>query len=155
MASTLVHEMVHLWQYEHGKPKRPGYHDEQWGRKMEELGIPPSSTGAPGGKRVGYKVSHYIVEGGPFARAFDAMPPEYLLPWTCGIDEDAIDGKGTAKRKRKESKLKYSCSRCAMNVWGKPGLHLRCDDCSEVLVSGGGDAGDDGDGADQAGLRAA
>jgi hypothetical protein len=85
---------------------------------MEELGLPPSSTGVPGGKRVGYKMSHYILDGGPFARAFDAMPPKYLLPWTCGIDEDAVEGKGkaTRKRKRKESKLKYSCRRCSMNV---------------------------------------
>jgi predicted SprT family Zn-dependent metalloprotease len=84
MASTLVHEMVHLWQYDHGKPKRPGYHDEQWARKMEELGLPPSSTGAPGGKRVGYKMSHYILESGPFARAFDVMPAEYCCPGPAG-----------------------------------------------------------------------
>ena len=104
MASTLVHEMAHLWQYHHGKPKRSGYHDEQWATKMDELGLPPSSTGAPGGKRVGYKMSHYILAGGAFARAFAAMPAAYLLPWTCGVDEDANQG----KRKRKASKLKYT-----------------------------------------------
>jgi hypothetical protein len=54
-------------------------------------------------------------------------------------------------RKRKESKLKYSCPRCSMNVWGKPGLHLRCDDCSEALVSDAADAA----GAEQAELRVA
>lgn len=134
VASTLVHEMVHLWQWqrEHGAPKRPGYHDAQWGRKMEELGLMPSATGAPGGKRTGYKMSHYIVEGAAFARAFDAMPAEYLLPWTCGIDEDAI---GKKKAKRKESKLKYTCPQCAMNMWGRPELRVRCEDCNVLLVS--------------------
>ena len=83
------------------------------------------------------------------------MPPEYLLPWTCGIDEDAIEGKGKVVRKRKESKLQYSCPRCAINEWGKPGLHLRCDDCSEALVSEGGNASDGDAGAEQAGLWAA
>jgi hypothetical protein len=53
IASTLVHEMVYLWQYEHGRPKRAGYHDGQWA-------LVPSSTGGPGGRRVGYKMSHYF-----------------------------------------------------------------------------------------------
>lgn len=160
VASTLVHEMVHLWQYEHGTPKRAGYHDGQWAQKMEDLGLVPSSTGAPGGRRVGYKMSHYIREGGPFARAFDAMPDAYRLPWTCGIDEDAL-GKGKAQPRRKESKRKYTCPHCTVNVWGKPGLHVRCDDCGVALVSDASNAGDAGDVGDDrnagvaVGLRAA
>jgi len=156
VASTLVHEMVHLWQYEHGRPKRPGYHDGQWAQKMEDLGLVPSSTGAPGGKRVGYKMSHYILEGGPFARAFDAMPDAYRLPWTCGIDEDALGkGKGKAKPRRKESKRKYTCPHCAVNVWGKPGLHVRCDDCGVALVPDAGDTRGTGNAGVAVGLRAA
>jgi hypothetical protein len=30
----------------------------------------------------------------------------------------------------------------AANVWGKPGLHVRCDDCGVALVPEAGDAGD-------------
>ena len=30
----------------------------------------------------------------------------------------------------------------AANVWGKPGLHVRCDDCGAALVPEAGDAGD-------------
>jgi len=64
------------------------------------------------------------------------------------IDEDAI---GKKKQKRKESKLKYSCPLCDANVWGKPGLHVRCDDCDVSLVS------DEANDAEDAGteLRAA
>jgi hypothetical protein len=39
VASTLVHEMAHLWQQEHGTPGRRGYHNEEWARKMDELGL--------------------------------------------------------------------------------------------------------------------
>jgi hypothetical protein len=39
---------------------------------MERVGLMPSSTGEPGGKRTGQKVSHYILADGPFARAFAA-----------------------------------------------------------------------------------
>src|SRR5262245_36708868 len=68
--STLVHEMAHVWQETHGKPPRKSYHDRQWAAKMIEIGLQPSSTGAPGGKETGAKVSHYIIEGAAFAQAF-------------------------------------------------------------------------------------
>jgi hypothetical protein len=64
--STLVHEMCHLWRRVFGKPGRSGYHDRQWRMKMKEVGLHPSSTAAPGGKETGYKVSHFIREGGRF-----------------------------------------------------------------------------------------
>ena len=43
--STLVHEMIHHWQKAFGKPSRTSYHNKEWGRKMESLGLMPSSTG--------------------------------------------------------------------------------------------------------------
>jgi hypothetical protein len=98
---------------------------------MDELGLAPSSTGEPGGARVGYRMSHYIVEGGRFARAFEAMPREYLLPWTCWEPQ----GTGTTTKKPRASKLKYSCPSCAANAWGKPGLLLRCGECDTAMLS--------------------
>jgi predicted SprT family Zn-dependent metalloprotease len=38
IVSTLVREMVHLWQFHFGKPGRRGYHNKQWATKMEEIG---------------------------------------------------------------------------------------------------------------------
>lgn len=144
VASTLVHEMVHLWQHVHGKPSRKSYHDRQWASKMEAVGLIPSNTGAPGGKRVGSKMTHYIEEGGPFARAYEAMPEAMALPWRSspvaasrprrggngGAGEpDPTGGEPSAKR-RDPSKLKYTCPGCCANVWGKPGLNLHCGDCN-------------------------
>jgi predicted SprT family Zn-dependent metalloprotease len=141
-ASTLVHEMAHLWRHEQGNPPRGGYHDRQWADKMEKLGLMPSSTAAPGGARVGYKMSHYIVAGGAFERAFETMPLECQLPWMCGVDEKAIEGKGKKgkggnkeKEAKRKLKLKYSCPGCELNVWGRAGLRLRCVDCDEELVA--------------------
>jgi hypothetical protein len=139
VASTLVHEMAHAWQFTEGKPGRRGYHNEEWAQKMDELGLPPSSTGAPGGARVGYRMTHYILQGGAFDRAFDAMPREYLLPWTCWEFEGS--GKGKTKKPR-ASKLKYTCPGCAANAWGKPGLSLRCGECEEAMVCEDDDAGE-------------
>jgi predicted SprT family Zn-dependent metalloprotease len=125
VASTLVHEMVHLWQHEHGSPSRTGYHNSEWADKMESLGLVPSDTGEPGGARVGQKVTHYIAKGGPFVHAFRAMPKEFALPWACEEPEDRRI-KSAAK-----NKVKYTCPGCGANVWGKPELALSCDECSQ------------------------
>jgi len=133
VVSTLVHEMVHLWQEEFGKPGRRGYHNAQWANKMEAIGLMPSSTAAPGGKRVGDRVSHYVIEGGPFAQAFAAMPTEYLLPWVCW-EVEAI----AIKKPRRASKVKFTCgAACGANAWGKPGLQLVCGECDVEMIDAG------------------
>jgi predicted SprT family Zn-dependent metalloprotease len=148
-ASTLVHEMAHLWRHGQPNPPRNGYHDRQWADKMEALGLMPSSTAAPGGARVGYRMSHYIIPSGAFERAFEAMPAECHLPWTCGVDDEArgTGGDKKAKKAKKEAarkvKVKYSCPGCELNVWGRGGLRLRCEDCDEELVATDGAAVDE------------
>ncbi len=140
-ASTLVHEMVHLHRHRQANPRRRGYHDRLWADKMEALGLMPSSTAAPGGARVGYRMSHYIIPGGAFERAFERMPTSCHLAWTRGIDNDARGGveKKKAKKAKKEAarkaRVKYSCPECDLNVWGRGGLRLRCEDCDEELAA--------------------
>ena len=145
VASTLVHEMVHLWQQENGKPSRAGYHNEEWASKMEGVGLIPSSTGEPGGARTGQKMTHYIEKVGAIAGlhawtglglitllavhvaavAFNTMPKAYTLPWSC--EEPA----GTKKPKSEKNKVKYTCPECGANVWGKPELAILCVKCDE------------------------
>jgi predicted SprT family Zn-dependent metalloprotease len=62
--STLVHEMVHQWQFHFGEPGRRGYHNKQWAARMERVGLMPSDTGEPGGRKVGQSMTHYIIAGG-------------------------------------------------------------------------------------------
>jgi SprT-like family len=64
IVSTLVHEMVHLWQFHFGKPGRRGYHNKQWAAKMEAIGLMPPHSGKPGGKRTGQQMTQYILTGG-------------------------------------------------------------------------------------------
>lgn len=81
--STVVHEMVHVWQhYISPKKTRMGYHDKVWGDKMEELGLMPSNTGLPNGKRVGQQMSHYIIDNGLFAKTvFELIKSGYNISW--------------------------------------------------------------------------
>lgn len=127
--ATLVHEMVHLWQQEHGKPSRTGYHNREWADRMEMVGLMPSDSGLPEGKRTGQRVTHYVIDGGPFDVAFQAMPPDCLLPWMSGAAAD--EKKKPATR---PSKVKYTCPGCASNVWGRLGLLITCGACQELFV---------------------
>lgn len=130
--STLVHEMVHLWQHHFGKPSRTGYHNKEWAAKMREIGLIPSDTGAPGGKEVGQKVSHYIEQHGSFAYAYRQLeqigfPAFYVELWD--------DAEAKKKRKAKAaSKTKYTCPACDANAWAKPGAKLVCGECDEPMI---------------------
>lgn len=104
--STLVHEMAHQWQQGYGKPGRGRYHNHEWADRMEQIGLMPSDTAAPGGRRVGDKVSHYIIEGGPFDQACgELLTQDFKLAWfdrfpprsagvIGGVDEDE-EGEGS------------------------------------------------------------
>jgi hypothetical protein len=124
VSSTLVHEMCHLWQWHFGTPSRRGYHNAEWASKMDSVGLVPSTTGAPGGKRVGQAVSHYVDGEGRFMRAFAKMPPAYKLPWAA----EELDGPAKKVAKAK-NKSKFTCPSCGANAWGKPELAIRCVDC--------------------------
>lgn len=78
--STLAHEQCHQWREYNGKPPRRAYHDQMWAQRMIEIGLQPSSTGSPGGKTVGEKMSHYIMPEGEFIQVC-----KELLTHTSGI----------------------------------------------------------------------
>jgi predicted SprT family Zn-dependent metalloprotease len=131
-AATIVHEMVHLWQHvtPSCKPGRRGYHNSEWASKMETLGLMPSSTGAPGGIRVGQRMTHYVVDNGPFDRAFERLAKAALLPFLAGVPPH--DGPGVAKSTSSAaSKTKYSCTKCRLNAWARPNADLM--HCGQVM----------------------
>ncbi len=157
--STLVHEMTHLDQAHYGKPGRRGWHNREWGKMMDAIGLAPSSTGQPGGKRTGDRMSHYIIEGGPFDRACDELithqfklswcdrfPPNNMRPIPSPLlpseeeEEEEDGGKGGGglddddifappEQKKKRAKTKYLCQGCKDGFWGKPGIEAACLKC--------------------------
>lgn len=127
--STLVHEMAHHWQFKFGEPSRNGYHNKSWGQKMKLIGLYPSSTGAPGGKETGQRVSHYILDGMPFDVACaELLAGGFSIDWQSG-------GVGGDPKKR-ESKTKYSCPDCGQNAWAKPDSNLICGECDMHMLPG-------------------
>lgn len=125
--STLAHEMVHLRQHHEGKPSRSGYHNKQWADWMEDIGVIPSNTGAPGGKRTGQKMTHYIEAGGAFDRACKALCDKgFRLSW-------ADRGLGGGPTGKSGTRTKYVCPDCGSAVWGKAELRLGCLACDIEL----------------------
>ena len=142
--ATLVHEMCHIWEYNFGElGSRRTYHNKYWGDKMEALGLMPSSTGKPGGKRTGQQMHHYIVEGGNFEEACKQLLPTFQISWADRyilveitdplkleeLKKKGVDvplGEDLKKERKKKEKTKYTCPVCGANVWGKPEMHLIC-----------------------------
>jgi SprT-like family len=124
--STLVHEMVHVWQQECGYPGRGRYHNREWAAKMLDLGLHPTDTGKKGGKMTGQRVSHYIVERGRFAQVTARLlKTGFTLNWQSNFPP-----RQTRERRAKAaSKTKYSCPGCGLNAWAKPDATLFCGEC--------------------------
>ena len=138
--STFVHEMCHLQREHFGKRKAPtdGYHDKEWAAIMEKIGLMPSDTRKPGGKKTGYRVTHYIIADGPFDQACRLLLHRgFQIPYgdaghqACTSDGDP-DGDiwiSLARKQRKAaSKSKFTCpdETCMQAAWGNPHLNLIC-----------------------------
>jgi hypothetical protein len=121
--------MAHVWQQIHGQPPTRCYHDREWAAKMKEIGLQPSDTGQPGGKETGQSMSHYILPGGPYAKAYGKLKTTgFQLHW----ESAAPEGKQGKQRKAKRaSKTKYTCPECGQNAWAKPDAVLICGECYE------------------------
>lgn len=129
--STLVHEMAHLWQQEHGrKLPRKAYHNREWADKMEEVGLMPSTTGEKGGKRTGQRMTHYIIENGPFAVACQ----RFLEKAGEAVLINAIPKIILPPKERQKAKVGYECPKCAQKAWAKPNANLACGKCNEAML---------------------
>lgn len=131
--STLVHEMVHLEDQHFGKPPKNGYHGKSWAGMMDKVGLCPSDTAKPGGKRTGPKVSHYIVEGGPFDLACATLLKDgFTLPY---MERDFSEQEKRRAAAKKASKTKFCCPTCDAQAWGKPTLMVNCAECDELMLA--------------------
>ncbi len=125
--STLAHEMVHQLQQEHGKPPKGAYHNREWAAMMKTIGLHPSDTAQKGGAETGRYVSHYIIDGGPFALAFEELDKKYNLSLFGEMPSEAKKGKV------KTSKFKFACPECGQNAWAKECAALICGECDEQM----------------------
>lgn len=167
---TMAHEMTHLWQRHFGKPGRSRYHNAEWADKMESIGLMPSSTGLPGGRRVGDLMADYVLPNGRFAAVVHDLliSKQFGITWfdrftaaaplhpvatateATGMPHTAFAvpaAEGVQVQPKtptlptatdRSNRIKYTCSGCGLNVWGKPEIRVSCLACSVELVPIGG-----------------
>lgn len=150
---TLCHEMCHLKTALEGKFHTKGYHDSVWADEMKKIGLQPSSTGKKGGRETGFRMSQYVISGGPFEKAFKELKSRnYEITYSDRITEGcftqkeyemlAFDEKEVnikregdkvrVSRKRSGIRYKYTCG-CS-SVWGKKGLKMKCLKCGMDFI---------------------
>lgn len=155
-----VHEMLHLWQWEYGKPSPDGYHNKEFAEKSKSIGLTTEELDTAGnktGRDVGRNITAEIIMGGAFEKALSEIPDEIVLPWISlpvEVDPTSPGGGGNGKStesdknpdhpnkqnwpkhggKRNRNKTTYSCPVCGSKIWGKPGLNIKCGDCHETFL---------------------
>ncbi len=128
--STLVHEMTHVWQHHYGKPAKGGYHNKEWAKKMHEVGLIPTTTGAIGGPETGKNVTHVIDPEGHFSVFVEEFLKSATLDWH-------LLAAPVAEKKKDLSKVKHTCPHCDLKVWGKLGIKVMCEEHDAVMLAEG------------------
>ncbi|SFJ30608.1 SprT-like family protein [Caulobacter sp. UNC279MFTsu5.1] len=148
VAAALVHEAAHVWQWRFGTPSRQGYHNREWAQKMEEIGLMPSDTGKPGGRKVGQKIGAYPIAGGRFLAACETLFTEdFRAAWRNRFSADWPHGRPGKRRssppahpvfqlkRPHKTRTKFTCEECRVNVWGKPTLRIVCVPCDKLMTA--------------------
>lgn len=138
--ATLMHEGCHLWQQHYGSPGRHGYHNVEWASKMQSIGLIPSHTGKPGGRKTGYRMLDYIEPGGPFDRACqELLAKGFEITWRSVVEhwvstdtdsELGLPPTGHKPSSTSGKRTKFTCPECGLNAWAKRSAHLVCGECS-------------------------
>jgi hypothetical protein len=109
---TLLHELLHAWQQEHGKPGKPPYHNKEFRDKALQYGLVIDEDG----------VTQYLAASAfkNLLTSYGVQMPEQLVP---------------SPRRKGESKLKkWSCG-CGVNVRvAIADFQARCLKCDGLFV---------------------
>jgi hypothetical protein len=123
---TLVHEMCHLYQYEFGTPGKSGYHNLEFSKIMENVGLQTSDSGTPDGLRTGRRMSDFFLEDGLFINAFKKIQE-------TSFEIPKYRAERTVKKRFGGVRSKYTCN-CGTNIWGKSGLKISCRNCEGIFI---------------------
>lgn len=135
VAGTVAHEQAHQWVHRcSGERVTGGYHDKTWALKMESIGLMPSDTGLPGGKKSGYRMSHFPIPGGRFLAVVAALEAYgFALTWgqfqeslAAGPGSGRSGRSGKGGRGKSKNKVKYVCAQCGQACWGSGTLSVIC-----------------------------
>ncbi len=108
--ATLLHELAHAWQHEHGSPSKPPHHNKEFRTKCEAFGIPTDKGGHDLGVRCGSPFEEYC-------RRHDvAFPmPHGAEPGAGGVGEPRPLLPAPPVKPKGSKLKKWTCS-CGINA---------------------------------------
>jgi hypothetical protein len=129
--ATLLHELAHAWQHEHGTPSKPPHHNRELRDRCEALGIPTDEGGHDLGVRHGTPFEDYCRRHGI------GFPPAPGAPGAAG---NGPGGSGPSPllpvppAKPKGSKMKRWTCPCGVNVRvAIAGFEATCNKCGGLF----------------------
>lgn len=138
IAATMLHEMVHIYNMEHGVKdcSRGGaYHNKKFKEEAERRGLVIEYDA-----KIGWSVTspsdrllEYILEQGWTEIQMGRNPLFGLIGTAGGKDKDGGTDAGTEKP-RKSSTRKYQCPCCGNSVRATKEIRILCMDCEEQML---------------------
>ena len=111
--STLLHELAHAWQHEHGTPSKPPHHNREFRDRCETFGIPTDEGGHDMGVRHGTPFEDYCRRHGiTFPPPPGAAEPPAATPGLPG----PLPLLPVPPARPKGSKMKKWTCPCGVNV---------------------------------------
>lgn len=126
--STLVHEQCHLYQFIYGEPSRRGYHNWDFAKIMENVGLRTTVTGEWNSRRVGQKMTHLVIEGDKFEKIAGA----FLLNGNKFYWNSVVETKEA--KERKKTREKFTCPSCLQSAQAKKTAKLMCGVCEVHMI---------------------
>jgi len=142
--NVLLHELIHLEQYETKTNGRKGYHNQAFADRCDAMGfdIKVSDKDAVEGQKTGQAVATYLRPGGKAELIIANCPYDldYSNSQALTIDDagqpQAIPEQEPKQEEPKKSgvRVKYTCPKCGTRLWGKSGLDIICSPCYEHFI---------------------
>lgn len=127
--STIVHEMCHIYMKIKGENVVKGYHSIAWAKKMESIGLQPTSNGKKDGRKTGLSMTHLIIKGGLFENKTkeltQVMKMKFSIFSSTKNEEQIKASEKTIPGKR----IRYAC--LCSSFWGKKGMEVQCIKCGK------------------------
>ena len=146
--TTLVHEMVHLWNCQEGikdTSLKSDRHNKKFGATCDLIGLANKSDSALGwtthcpwsesGKELHAILDSYKQEGRPELLQVNRMDDKgHVWKPTVGTGEGGEGEEESTPKRKKSNQIKYVCPCCGTSVRATKKVNIMCADCKEIML---------------------
>jgi len=132
--STLVHEMLHLWQHVGGNDSAKVYHNAEFCAKMLVFGLQCIDSKTGQAITAGQNCTQNVINNGLFDRVAEQLiETGWKVNWQR-VDDLTSQKQGKGGKGKDKSKVKFQCPQCSQAAWGKSSLNILCGICNVPMT---------------------